>query len=281
MSKFTGRVPPLADPRLTLEMRMPDGAGSKSPPFDVTVTLALALFEGSALLVAISEQESGEAGAVYVTTFSVPLMLPHEASQVTLLSIVPVTTAVNSCVSFTTSPTAAGAITTATGPVGAVTVTSALALTPDRSALVAVTVHEPGSSGAVYPILDSGPNHQWSGLGPMDPHVAVQVTPPLRQCDVALNRTRPPTTTSTSLGVTRMLGPDKQHPLTSDATTNEPTHINTACGFLRASTSDLLGRVPRARCRHRSVLGSASDRAVSRHRAGCTDHAHHQQRSAK
>ena len=56
--------------------------------------------------------------------------------------------------SFTTSPTAAGAITTATGPGGAVTVTNALALTPDRAVPVAVTVHEPGSSGAVYPILD-------------------------------------------------------------------------------------------------------------------------------
>ena len=61
----------------------------------------------------------------------------------------------------------------------------------------------------------------------MDPHVADHVTPPLRQCDVALIDTISPTTISTSLGVTSMLGRDRQHPLTSDATTSRPTHVKT------------------------------------------------------
>ena len=108
MSKPTSLVPPLAAPKVTFSMVMYDGAGSKSPLLAATVTIAVALLVGSATLVALTSHSPAVPGAMYVRVFPLPLMLPHVVDQATLVSLAPVTVAVNDCVPFAGSVTLVG-----------------------------------------------------------------------------------------------------------------------------------------------------------------------------
>jgi hypothetical protein len=103
-------------------------------------------------------------GAVYVTEFPVPEIVPPLAVQVTAMLLVLLTVAVNVAVAFGASDTPVGLIFTEIDA-GAETVTLAEAFFDVSAALVAVTVYVPAVPGAVYkPEFDTVPP------------VAVQVT---------------------------------------------------------------------------------------------------------
>jgi hypothetical protein len=124
---------------------------------EVTVTMAEAVFVGSALLVAVTVAVPGLAGAAYTPATEI---LPNEAFQVTVLSeAVPATVAANESLPLTMDEAEEGEIVTeltagsgggGVGGVGAVvTVTVAAADIVESALLVAVILAIPAVAGAV------------------------------------------------------------------------------------------------------------------------------------
>src|SRR6266540_1385266 len=149
----------------------------------VTVTVALAVLVGSALLVAVTVCEPAAAGAVYspvaemVPTVVLPPATPS-TDHCTLVLVVPVTVAVNCFVVFTATLAEVGLMLIATPPL--VTVTAAFADLVVSALLVAVTVCVPAVAGAVYrPLPEMAPTVEFPPLMPSTDQLTVLFEAPV------------------------------------------------------------------------------------------------------
>jgi hypothetical protein len=150
---------------------------------EATVTVALAIFVESALLVPVTVWGPVAAGAVYsppvdiVPVVELPPLTPSTAHCTPVL-VLPETVEVNCCVPFTFTVADVGLIEMLTDD--AVTVTLALAVLVESALLVTVTVWLPAAAGAVYnPLLEIVPTVEFPPLTPSTDHCTLALVVPV------------------------------------------------------------------------------------------------------